>query len=175
MAMELDPVEEDDDDDDQPSTTANPYGAMKARYDSMLEKALRIQNFLDDFANQLERVQVCKVPWSWSGQICASGLELRGLSAQRLVPALAENRHQHATPLYASRGGVSAAQALLTWRDPTATRMVMSVLSVAAVGVALAGLPTCLCAFLLYKVHGVSRSCSSRPCTVWRGLPFKVS
>ena len=62
MAMELDPVEEDDDDDDQPSTAANPYGAMKARYDSMLEKALRIQNFLDDFANQLERVQVCKVP-----------------------------------------------------------------------------------------------------------------
>ncbi len=64
MAMELDPVEEDDDDDDQPSTTGNPYGAMKARYDSMLEKALRIQNFLDDFANQLERVQVCTVPWS---------------------------------------------------------------------------------------------------------------
>ena len=65
MAMELDPVEEDDDDDDQPSTTANPYGALKARYDSLLEKALRIQNFMDDFANQLERVQVRSVPHMW--------------------------------------------------------------------------------------------------------------
>ena len=60
MAMEPDPTEEDDDsDDDQQSTAANPYGALKARYDSLLEKALRIQNFMDDLASQLERVQVC--------------------------------------------------------------------------------------------------------------------
>ena len=94
LAMELDPVEEDDDDDDQVSTAANPYGALKARYDSLLEKALRIQNFLDDFANQLERVQVRSVPyvmpdiwyWSWA----ASAVY------RQLVPASVERRHRHA-------------------------------------------------------------------------------
>ena len=49
---------EDDKDDEQLSTAANPYGALKARYESLLQKALRIQNFLDDAASQLERVQV---------------------------------------------------------------------------------------------------------------------
>ena len=57
MAMEADPVE-DDNDDEQLSTAANPYGALKARYESLLQKALRIQNFLDDAASQLERIQV---------------------------------------------------------------------------------------------------------------------
>ena len=44
-------------------------------------------------------------------------------------------------------------QALLTWRDPTATKMVMASCGAAALAVGVLGLPTCLCAFLLYQVQ----------------------
>ena len=63
-------------------------------------------------------------------------------------------------------------QALLTWRDPTATRMVMSALGLAAVAVGLVGLPTCLCAFLLYQVGAVPCGCGTHPCTA---LPWRLS
>ena len=161
MAMELDPVEDDDKDDDQPSTAANPYGALKARYDSLLQRALRIQNFLDDFANQLERVQARSVLHITSVEL-NSGMFFATMSGpprgqcQPRGSAGCDN-----APACAAADIVvyDLVQALLTWRDPTATRMVMTLCGTAAVAVGLLGLPTCLCAFLLYQVR-----CGGVPC-----------
>lgn len=59
VAMQPDPLREDDD-SDQVATggPVGPYAILKARYDRLQQIGLRAQNFCDDLAGQLERVQV---------------------------------------------------------------------------------------------------------------------
>ena len=58
MAMESDPTQDDDESDEVAADgPTNPYTMLKARYERLQQIALRGQNFFDDIASQLERVQ----------------------------------------------------------------------------------------------------------------------